>query len=149
MDSAFELPIHISYRPPAWLAFVLIINHFGAIICIFIVPVPVWVKVIIITAILAGLIWSLYGYLHDRYVLPVRRLILNSCDEWKLVDKQGDRTIKLLPGAFVHEHLVVLRFKDGRRHYSFILSPSSVNRDVLRRLRVRLRFSIVGVRSEE
>ena len=141
MDSAFELPIHISYRPPSWLAIALIINHIGAIICIFIVAVPVWVAAIITTAVMAGLIRSLSGYLHDRRVLPARQLILNSSNQWRLVDAHGDRRIRLLPGAFVHEQLLVLRFQDDRRRVSFILSPASVNRDVLRRLRVRLRFA--------
>ena len=71
------------------------------------------------------------------------RLILNSSDEWTLVDERGDRPIKLLPGAFVHPRLLVLRFSDDDRKYSIILTPTMLDRDILRRLRVRLRFGNV------
>ena len=140
MDSAFKLPVHITYRQPSWLPIALMISHIGAIICIFTVPVPSWLTVVLSTMVLAGLLWSLSVYLRYRYLLPPRRLILNAGDEWKLVDERGARNITLLPGAFVHPRLLVLRFTDNSRGYSFILTPTTVEGNTLRRLRVRLRF---------
>lgn len=143
MDRAFELPIHITYRPPAWLAITLIISHVGAIICIFVLPVPPWIKVSLTAVVMAGLLRSLSRHLHDSYRSDPSQLILNASDEWILVDERGDRSIMLLPGAFVHPALLVLRFRDNGRINTCILAPSTVNGDILRRLRVRLRFNKV------
>lgn len=140
MDGAFELPIHISYRPPAWLLIFLSISHLGAIICIFAVPVPSWLGVLIATAIVGSLLWSLSRHFYYRYRSVPVRLILNASDDWSLADERGDRAIRLLPGAFVHPCLLVLRFRDNGRSRSFILTPSTLDEDMLRRLRVRLLY---------
>lgn len=140
MDSPFELPIHIAYRPPGWLAIVLSISHCGAIICIFAVPVPPWSKIALLAVICVSLLWSLYRVLHRRYVAPPIMLILNTTNEWRLADRRDARPITLLPGAFVHPGLLVLRFKDGRRICPVILTPGMLKREVFRRLRVRLRY---------
>ena len=98
------------------------------------------------TIVIAGLLWSLPRYVYNRYRTDPIRLILNTSDEWKLVDERGDRSIKLLPGAFVHPRLLVLSFRDNGRNCSFILTPSTLDEDMLRRLRVRLLFR--NVKSE-
>lgn len=144
MDSAFALPIRITYRPPSWLLIALITSHTGAIISVFAVPVPFWLKALLSAAVLAGLMRSVLDYLRYRYRTSPRRLILNAGDEWTLADEQGEQNITLLPGAFVHPRLLVLRFAAGRRRYVFILCPSTVDRNTLRRLRVRLRFGDGG-----
>ena len=141
MDSAFELPILITYRPPLWMAITLVISHVGAIICIFTVPVPPWIRFLIVTAVISSFLWTLSRYLSYRYRTEPVRLILNSSDDWTLADERGDRPISLFPGAFVHPRLLVLRFRDNRRSCSFILTRSNMDADMLRRLRVRLRFS--------
>ena len=141
MDSAFELPIHIAYRPPGWLVIASIINHCGAIICIFAVPVPPWLKAAMVAVVGAGLFWSLYRFLHRRYITPSIMLILNSANEWRLVERGEARPIRLLPGALVHPLLLVLRFKDGRRVYPVVLTPGMLNPELFRRLQVRLRFN--------
>ena len=146
MERAFELPIHITYRPPLWLLPALVISHVGAIICIFSLSVPPWMQAGMTTIVIAGLLWSLPRYVYNRYRTDPIRLILNTSDEWKLVDERGDRSIKLLPGAFVHPRLLVLSFRDNGRNCSFILTPSTLDEDMLRRLRVRLLFR--NVKSE-
>ena len=140
MDSAFELPIHISYRPPSWLVVALIISHFGAIICVFYIPVPFWIKAATSLAVIVCLLRSLSGYWRYKYTLPAIQLIFNSSDEWTLIDDQGDRPVRLQQGAYVRPGLLVLRFQDNGRRHSFILTPATVDGDILRRLRVRLRF---------
>lgn len=140
MDSAFELPIQIAYRPPGWLVLALSISHSGAIICIYALPVPLWLKAAMVVVICISLLRSLYQFLNSRYIVPPIKLILNAADEWRLADRRDTRPVILLPGALVHPLLLVLRFKDGRRIYPVILTPGTLNRAVFRRLRVRLRF---------
>lgn len=142
MEGAFKLPIHIHYHPPGWLFIVLTICHTGAIICVFTIPVLIWVKLMFFITIISSYLCYGKRYIKSRNLdIPVQ-LILTIDDEWKLIDEKGDRYVELLPGAYVHPGLVVLRFKDdNNKVYPFILTPVSVNRDILRRLRVRLRFN--------
>lgn len=142
MESAFELPVHISYRPPGWLIFALTFTHTGAIICVFTVPVPVWLKGILILAIIISYSWYAFRYLACRKMRPPLLLIWNINDEWKLVDDAGVRDVRLLPGAVVHPAILVLRFEDGKQVHLFILTPWEVDKDILRRLRVRLLYKI-------
>jgi len=148
MDGAFELPIHIAYRPPGWLAGALVVSHSGSIICILALSVPVWLKVSMTIAVIASCIGYWRRYIRCSEAQPPLELILNSEDEWKLVDATGAREVRLLQQSLVHPALLVLRFQDGRRIHAFILTPRMVDRDILRRLRVRLRFK-KNVRSTE
>ena len=148
MDGAFELPIHITYRPPGWLAGTLIAGHAGTIICVLVISVPIWLKLVMVVAIIASYLvyWRIYVQC-TQLPSPIE-LILSSEDEWKLVDATGAREVQLLPESLVHPALLVLRIRDGNRVHPFILTPQTVDRDVLRRLRVRLRFQ-KNVRGEE
>lgn len=140
MDSAFTLPIHITYRPPRWLAGALLAIHTATIICIFLTPVPILLQTVMIIAVAGSCIyyWRIF-FVRKDLPAPVQ-LILSIKDVWTLVDSNGERNVQLLPESLVHPALVVLRFKDDRRTRAFILTPGTVNRDILRRLRVRLRF---------
>src|SRR3990172_9924182 len=109
MDGAFELPIHITYRPPGWLVVAVIASY-----------VVYWRK-----------------YVLCEQLPPPLELILNSEDVWKLVDATGAREVQLLPESLVHPALLVLRFQERNRVHPFILTSRTVDRDVLRRLRVR------------
>ena len=140
MDGAFELPIHLTYRPPRWLAVVLVLSHSATIICILALAVPVWLKLVTVAVVIGSCVGYWLKYIQCHQDQPLQ-LILNSADEWKLVDEAGAREVQLLPQSLAHPALLVLRFRDGRRVQVFILTPRTVDRDILRRLRVRLRFS--------
>ena len=51
-------------------------------------------------------------------------------------------TLRLLPGALMHQLLLILRFVDENgRSFCFVLSKENFAIDILRRLRVRLLHS--------
>ncbi|MBF8269044.1 MAG: hypothetical protein HW386_753, partial [Gammaproteobacteria bacterium] len=114
MDGAFELPIHIAYRPPPWLAGALILSHSATIICILGLAVLIWLKLVMATATIVSCLAYWRKYIQCHAAQPVQ-LILNSADEWKLVDGTGAREVQLLPQSLVHPVLLVLRFRDDRR----------------------------------
>lgn len=141
MESRFNLPIHLDYYPPAWLFPVLTMGHTGAIICVFAVAVPSWLKLVIVSVISLSFFHYVKDFIAYRNPENRIRLILNIENEWKIIDCEGDREVMLLPGAYVHPLLMVLRFRDENKQVkSFILTPGPMDRDSLRRLRVRLRF---------
>ena len=140
MDGAFTLPIHINYRPPVWLAGALLVSHTATIICILFMPVPVLLQLVMIIAVIGSCIYYWRIFLVRMDLSSPVRLLLSIEDVWTLVDSNGEREVQLLTESLVHPALVVLRFKDNRRTHAVILTPGTVNRDILRRLRVRLRF---------
>jgi len=77
-------------------------------------------------------------------------LLLNDKDEWYIIDgirgeKQAEMVrLVLLPESFVHTHLIVLMFRQGRCRRAVILTPDNISRTTCRRLRVRLRFTLSG-----
>ena len=60
---------------------------------------------------------------------------------WLATDAEEEASARLLPDALVHPALVVLNFRleDGSRR-SLLLFPDAVKADLLRRLRMRLKF---------
>ncbi|MFQ5660858.1 MAG: protein YgfX [Gammaproteobacteria bacterium] len=141
-ESTLGLPIFIDYRPSRRLFAGLTIIHIGAIICLLGAAVPFWLKCL--TAV--GMITAYSGYFrsyHEANNAPhPLQLMLTAEDEWRLIKPDGKgETLKLLPGAFVHPYLIVIRFHtDAKRRYVFALTTENVDPDRLRRLRVRLRF---------
>jgi hypothetical protein len=79
--------------------------------------------------------------------MPDRRckvLLLGRHDEWSLVKANGERCgARLLAGYFVSTRLVIMRLQaPGARPLHVVLTPANTPPDVLRRLRVRLRFPL-------
>jgi hypothetical protein len=144
MDGYFQLPIRIEYSPPGWLLPFLLVSHLGAIIIIFILPVPIWAKPVGVAIVVFALIHAWRRDLRCRSLPAPVLLVCNGNDEWVLSDAARSRTVELLPGSLVHPAMLVLRFRDGNHVHAFFLTPRTVNPDVLRRLRVRLRFKITG-----
>jgi len=144
MDGAFTLPLHIIYRPPGWLAGALLVSHTATIICILFMPVPILLHLVMIITVVGSCIYYCCIYLARKDLSSPVQLLLSIKDVWTLVDSNGEREVQLLSESLVHPALVVLRFKDNRHTRVFILTPGTVNPDILRRLRVRLRFGKNG-----
>ncbi len=141
-ESAFELPIHIHYRPSAWVLYGLTISHIGAMICLFPIVIPIGLKFLLGSAIVYSTIRTYRTYLKASTAIKPIQLILNAEDEWIIITSDGNNQAStLLPESFVHPYLVVLRFAtENKRYFAFILTPDNVDQDILRRLRVRLKF---------
>lgn len=143
MENPFTMPIRIKYRPPGNLIIFLSIIHIGALTCLMSLSIPMWLRVLLALIISGSYAIYTYKFLrarHDRV-----ELILSPDNEWRVVDLASDGhdwcRMNLSPGAFVHPRLVVLRLSGDLGKYTFLLSPKNVDRDSLRRLRVRLRYT--------
>jgi len=147
--SNFELPIRFPLAPSKWLIAVVYFSHFGALACIYFSNI----SLLMLQAMCLIILLSL-AYWHYKIIyLPKRNpteLLLNDKDEWYIIDdirgeKKGEMVpVVLLPESFVHTHLIVLMFRQGRCKRAVIVTPDNISRTTCRRLRVRLRFTLCG-----
>ena len=139
-DNAFNVPIRISYRPPLSLLYFMAFTHLGAIVSLALVSVPIVIFWLLLALILGNGFFHYRNFKSQSAATPGLELCLGKANEWTLLGLEDDvMTLRLLPGAVVHQLLLILRFVDenGRSH-CFILNKDNVAVDIRRRLRVRL-----------
>lgn len=141
MANHFKLPVFIIVKASRWLKIWLYIIHLIAVPVILITSLAWPVKYMLIFICCISLFYSLRNYIQLTGKNSIVRLILNDADEWWLTTAQGDTLdATLLPGALVHPMLVILPFRSQNGKHTVILSPDVINNDMLRRLRVRLKY---------
>ena len=149
--SNFELPIRFPLAPSKWLVAVVYLSHLGALACIYFSNFPVLLSQAMCLLVLLSLVYSHYKMIYLPETNPTE-LLLNDKDEWYIIDKiQGEKEsemvpLVLLPESYVHTHLIVLMFRQGRHKSAVILTLDNISRTTCRRLRVRLRFTLSGGR---
>ncbi len=147
--SNFELPIRFPLVPSRWLIAVLYLSHLGALVCIYISNIsPLLLQVMFLIVLLSLVYW------HYKMIYLLKsnhtELLLNDKDEWYVIggirgEVEGQMIpVELLPESYVHTHLIVLMFRQGRCKRAVILTPDNISRTTCRRLRVRLRFTLCG-----
>ncbi len=144
-DSNFILPIRFPLVPSKWLITVVFLSHSGALVCIYFSNIPL----LLLQAMCLIVLFSLVYWHYKIIYLPKNNsaeLLLNNKNEWYLInaidnEKESKMVpIVLLPESFVHTHLIVLMFGQGKRKIPVILTPDNIPKTVCRRFRVRLRF---------
>ena len=141
MSNHFELPLRIDIKPSFWLASGLTGGHLGACLVLFGVKLPLAIKLLIAMAILASLLHTVRTYILQKNPHSPVQLLLDVMDEWHLTTANGETCeVTLRTGALVHPLLVVLPFRHGMRFPVVILASDVIDADMLRRLRVRLRY---------
>ena len=136
----YATPLYLELRPSPVLAALFGLLHIGALIILFLLPIPLWLSLASSSLVLYSLLVVLGRVLLLKKEAIVR-LNWGSGDEWTLHRLDGQEiTARLLPTSYVHPWMVVLNFKDeNRRHRrSVVLMPGCLDRDTFRRLRVRL-----------
>ena len=138
----FEQTLRIEYRPSLILFNVLLTAYIAAFLAIFIAEIFVWTKLLLSVGMFFSLLKSWKAYIEKNRHTHQIRIVLDADDVWHLIEEDKLQELTMLPAAFVHPLLTVLRFVDGKRQkYSFIFTKDNINQDIFRRLRVRLRFS--------
>jgi len=142
VNSRFELPLLIIIKPSPWMSSVLIFIHIGAAAALLAVDLHSIAISAVLMAIAASLAHALVTVVGQKHPDTPVQLLLTAGEEWWLTCVSGHTfQARLLPVACVHPLLTVMSFgARGRRRYSVILTPDVVDGDLLRRLRVRLRF---------
>jgi len=142
MDSPFTLPIRIYYRPPGSLFVFLSLIHVASLLYLLSLALPPWSRVLLALIILCSYTVYTRDFIRARHKRV--ELILQPDNEWRIVDlNRSDLDsckMTLIPGAFVHPLLVVLKLRGPLGHYTFLLTCENMDADSLRRLRVRLLY---------
>ena len=147
--SNFELPIRIPLTPSKWLIAVVYFSHLGALASIYFSNISLLQLQAMYLIVVFSLVYWHYNMIYLLQRNPTE-LLLNDKDEWYVIDDirgetEGEMSpVELLPESFVHTHLIVLMFRQGRCNRSVILTPDNISRTTCRRLRVRLRFALCG-----
>ena len=138
MEFPLELPIFIHYRPSKRVGIFNTLVHLGAIFCLFLADFSIAVTGLIGTFVLIH-----YGFYLKRFLSPENLCFrLDKNDHWQLLCENHEAVdLRLLPGALVHPKIVALCFKEpGGKVFSCVLTHDNLDRQTLRRLRVRLRW---------
>ena len=139
-SSKFAIPLRFELRPSLMAASVLVIVHVGAIGSVFILPVPVLLKLIIVVLVLASL-WRTLNQVLLKQRAAIRQFVWGADADWTLIAGDGQAiAAKLLPSSYVQPWMTVLNFDVGQRFrsYSVVLLPDAIDPEMFRRLRVRL-----------
>jgi len=142
--TGFERLIRLRLGPSKWVIAVIYLSHVGALGCAYFSNITVFLMQMAWLMILISLV-----YWHVTIIFQLKKyhteLLLNDKDEWYIIDnKDGSCPVTLLPESYVHTHLLVLIFKQGRRYRVVILTTDNTHAETFRRLRVRLRFALSG-----
>lgn len=125
------------------LAGFLFLTHGAALAAVSMLPIPWTLRVILVALLVVGLAYEVQAQLLRRLPWAVREAVWGPDGRWTLMLASGQEVeARLSPSTFVSTRLVVLNFRRGRwRSGSLVLTSDSLDPDLLRRLRVRLRVA--------
>lgn len=119
----------------------LVLTHGGGLAGVWVIDIPVSAKILLSLGVTAAGLYSVAVYALRCVGPAVTMLYCDANDRWQIRTKSGQtQPAVLLPGAYVHPLVTVLRFRrtDGKR-VCVPLVADGLDRDDFRRLRVRVR----------
>ncbi|MCX7172770.1 MAG: hypothetical protein NT159_02325 [Proteobacteria bacterium] len=133
-----QLPITVKLQPSRNLALLLVAVHFGALLVVGSVELPVWIKLVLLLPI----VLSLWIGLHHLY--GARRIVLLTLRDkgvveyLRLNEETGETSIHLQSTVSPLLTVILLRQSSGLE--TLVLLPDSLSQDDYRRLRLWLRW---------
>jgi len=138
----FDLPVRIDYLPPTWLMPFIYFTHSVATFCLLPVNLPWSLKAILFLALLFSLRFHVRNFRRYTAISRPLQLLLDAANNWSVVVPDGKRIDASLQSASIFQAgFVVLNLQDkNSTKYVFILTESNLDKQTLRRLRVRLLY---------
>jgi len=143
LQNKFEMPLDLAIKPSKIFNFYLFCIFFFSTISVFIsTSLPLSLRFLLFVVLL----FMTARILKKQKVKQVTSLKLNSVDEWELdINNKESFDIELSGECIVTYFLVWLNFttchsKGRKKNFHLLLLPDSADKDLLRKLRVRLRF---------
>ena len=134
----------IQINPSPTLLFALCAAHVAAAAAIGFAALPLWLKCILMAAIAAGLVWSLYSRALLRPGWAIVALEISVAGQISFLTRRGSwHACVLLGTTYVSPHVTILnlRGEDRRLSRHVVLVPDNVDPGDFRRLRVWLRWA--------
>ena len=141
--SALYSPLRIEPGRSLRLTTFLCTAHALAAVAIIAVPLPIWAQLLAAVLLALSLVHGIRLHIVRNTDHAIKSALWDELGIWKLVLASGDcMDARLLPDSFVSLPLIVLNFRVGSRWRSFslILTSDSIDADLLRKLRVRLKL---------
>lgn len=140
--AAYAPPLRLECRPSRYLLIALAGVHVLALVVLLPLPVPWWVKLPFACAIAAQWVISWRHNIMLTAPQAVKRLVWTGGDRWELLCADGQsHKARLLPAAYIHPLLVILRFLTEDKHRCAVVLPCDcLDHDCHRRLRVQLQL---------
>lgn len=141
LQNKFEMPLDLIVKPSRLFSLYLYLVLFFSVISIFVASLSVAVQFFL----LSGLVLSFVVLLNNYNINKVTSFKLSTDDDWEIeINNKNTLDAELCGECIVTSFLVWLNFKtckDGEnKRYHLLLLPDSADKELLRRLRVRLRF---------
>ena len=139
-STVYAPPLRIDRRPSRFLLLTLTAVHGLAFLCLAPLPVAWWIKLPAALAITAQWIVGSRSQAALSSAAAINCLVWIGGHSWKLYNPDGiEWNARLLPGAYIHPRLIILRFlTEDRKRRAVVLPRDSVAPDSHRRLRVQL-----------
>ena len=154
--NGYANPLHLDLSPSLLSAVVLIVLHLLAMVCIFLLPFPVFY--LLATGLL--LVHSLWQTLLNVLLIhksAITSLVWKNDNDWLVNLRSGELVYaNLLSSSYVHPDMTVLNFRLQRQNKmvsgflseivsryqskSVVLLTDNIDKDSFRRLRVRLKI---------
>ena len=143
LHNKFEMPLDLAVKPSKIFSLYLYSIFFLAIVSIFILTsLPLSLRLLLFVVLLFMVVFIL----KKQKVNRVTSLKLNSVDEWELETNSKESFEVELSGECIVTYFIVwLNFttcnsEGKKKNFHLLLLPDSADKDLLRQLRVRLRF---------
>jgi len=137
-------PLRLSLTYSFRLLLYLIALHSFAITVIYLIDLSFWLQVSGSIVLLISLQWYIRAYVLQRFSWSLKELRLTNKGEWFAIRMSEEQQPLKLEQTFVSHWLVVLNFSQrGFFDLPVMLFSDSVDKQVLRQLRVHLRLGVI------
>jgi len=161
-SNEYATPLTLNLTTSRLATSIIFFVHVAAALLILLVPISAVIKSLIVIFVLFSL-WDISKRVLLTKPDSITQIVWGTDNNWTLSTHDGEiRHATLLPSTYVHEWMTALNFKlrsnqlmsnklmsnkkprvnaEYCRFYSCVILPDSIDADVLRRLRVRLRLA--------
>ena len=149
----YASPLLVDIIPSRWLLVAMLVLHVGAMSLVALTSLSIAIKVGINLLIITEftLVLLRFGWCTTWFSIAIPMMQYKSVewddnDQWLLRDQDNqEHAALLLPGSYVHPYLVIVNLRLLNkswfsRNVYLVFLPDNIDRELFRRLRIRLRW---------
>ena len=144
MSRKYATPLHLEIGPSRMLGYWLILVHGIPILMLPVLQLTGWLSLAVFSAVLCSLTRSWRLQVRRRHPGAVRSMVWGEGKDCLLKLYSGrHEAVSLCPRAFILPWLVIVHLHSRQRHLRYlVLLPDMLDREVFRKLRVRMKLEI-------
>ena len=143
MENPFLHTLRLPVITPPSIKVLVFVVHMVSFFLTWITGLDLWLKLLVTCLTALSLVYYLNSNLYRIDKQKVSELILGSDDRWTVKMKNGHAyPASLGPTQFVHPYLTIVSLICDEKTRFYIFTTEILNKDLFRRLRVRLRYKL-------